>query len=73
MEYDNADPRTKSTPFMLMTASLPLLHNSAIPNNATAMQAIVFTDIFSLKKKNMMSATIIGYTKRIVEAMPASI
>ena len=73
MEYDNADPSTKRTPFMLMTASLPLLHNNAIPNNATAMHTIVFTDIFSLKKKNIMSATMIGYTNRIVEAMPTSI
>ena len=73
MEYDNAEPMTKRTPFMLTTAPSPLLHSNAIPNNATTMHAIVFMDIFSLKKMNMMSATMIGYTNNIVEAMPASI
>ena len=57
---------------MLTTAPSPLLHSNAIPNNATAMHAIVFMDIFSLKKMNMMSATMIGYTNNIVEAMPTS-
>ena len=57
---------------MLTTAPSPLLHSNAIPNNATTMHAIVFMDIFSLKKMNMMSATMIGYTNNIVEAMPAS-
>lgn len=45
---------------MLTTAPSPLLHNKAMPTNATAMHAIVFDDIFSLKKMNIMSATMIG-------------
>ena len=72
MEYERAEPSTNRTPLMLTTAPSPLLHSSAIPNKATAMHAIVFADIFSLKKKNMMRATVIGYTNKIVEAMPAS-
>ena len=60
MEYDNADPSTKRTPFVLTTAPSPLLHNNEIPNKATAMHSMVFIDILSLKKINMMSATIIG-------------
>ncbi len=70
--YISADTKTYTSPLKLMFTSL-LLFKKIIPLRVSAIALIIVKVIFSLKNTVEITATIIGYTNKIVHAIPDGI
>ena len=73
MAYDKADNTTSDKPIIFKDLPDPFSFSKLMPQKARAMAIIVISDNFSRNTTALITATMIGYKKRIVEAMPASI
>ena len=63
---------TKNTPMVDSVAPSPPLYSRLMPLRARMMETTVTAVTRSLKNTAIITATITGYTNRMVEAMPAS-